>query len=181
MKIAVLLATALLTVAVAGCTSNDDENGAANCAGTGAGNGYGAGGPGDGGVAGAPLGGVDATSLQAETAELKTQVGDTIQFHYDSSDIAPEARLILQRQAAYMQKYQNLRFSIEGHCDERGTREYNLALGDRRANSARNALVSLGVDGQRLRTISYGKERPVAVGGTEAAFARNRRAVTVND
>ncbi|MGZ3266268.1 MAG: OmpA family protein, partial [Croceibacterium sp.] len=78
-----------------------------------------------------------------------------------------------------MLQYPNIRATIEGHCDERGTREYNIALGDRRANAAKNYLVSLGVPAARLTTVSYGKERPVALGSDEASWAKNRRAVTV--
>jgi peptidoglycan-associated lipoprotein len=111
--------------------------------------------------------------------ELKTQVGDRVLFAFDKSDISPEAKAILTRQAAFMQKYPSATFTIEGHCDERGTREYNLALGERRATADKNAMVALGVQGSRLQTISYGKERPAVVGSTEEAYARNRRAVTV--
>jgi peptidoglycan-associated lipoprotein len=111
--------------------------------------------------------------------ELKTQVGDRVLFAFDKSDISPEARAILTRQAAFMQKYPSATFTIEGHCDQRGTREYNLALGERRATSAKNGLVALGVAGGRLQTISYGKERPAVVGSNDAAYAQNRRAVTV--
>jgi peptidoglycan-associated lipoprotein len=111
--------------------------------------------------------------------ELKTQVGDRVFFAFDKSDISDEAKAILTRQAAFAQKYPNLTFTIEGHCDERGTREYNLALGERRATSAKNALSALGVQASRLQTISYGKERPAVVGSNEAAWAQNRRAVTV--
>jgi peptidoglycan-associated lipoprotein len=111
--------------------------------------------------------------------ELKTQVGDRVLFAFNKSDISPEAKAILTRQAAFMQKYPSATFTIEGHCDQRGTREYNLALGERRATSAKNGLVALGVAAGRLQTISYGKERPAVVGDNEAAYAQNRRAVTV--
>jgi peptidoglycan-associated lipoprotein len=111
--------------------------------------------------------------------ELRTQVGDRIFFGFDKSDISGEARAILERQSAFAAKYPSLTFTIEGHCDERGTREYNLALGERRATSAKSALTALGVQGSRLQTISYGKERPAVVGSNEAAWAQNRRAVTV--
>jgi len=100
-------------------------------------------------------------------------------FGTDQSDIDADARAILDTQAAWLQRYPNVRATIEGHCDERGTREYNLALGDRRANAAKNYLVAKGIDPSRLTTISYGKERPVALGSDEAAWAQNRRAVTV--
>jgi peptidoglycan-associated lipoprotein len=119
---------------------------------------------------------VAATSL---ADELKTQVGDRVLFAFDKSDISPEAKAILTRQAAFMAKYPSATFTIEGHCDARGTREYNLALGERRATSAKNGLVALGVAAGRLQTISYGKERPAVVGNNDAAYAQNRRAVTV--
>jgi peptidoglycan-associated lipoprotein len=99
---------------------------------------------------------------------------DTDRFNIDSADMAA-----LQAQAAWLGKYPAKRASIEGHADERGTREYNLALGERRANAAKNYLVSLGIDAARLSTVSFGKERPVALGSDEASWAKNRRAVTV--
>lgn len=104
---------------------------------------------------------------------------DTIHFDTDQYNIDPTDQTALQAQAAWLQKYPNKRATLEGHCDERGTREYNLALGERRANAAKNYLVSLGIDASRLTTISYGKERPIALGSDEAAWAQNRRAVTV--
>jgi peptidoglycan-associated lipoprotein len=114
-------------------------------------------------------------SVQEELREA----GDRIFFAFDKSDITAEARATLERQAAFFQKHPELTFTIEGHCDERGTREYNLALGERRANADKNAIVALGVAAARLHTISYGKERPAVVGHNEAAWAQNRRAVTV--
>jgi peptidoglycan-associated lipoprotein len=104
---------------------------------------------------------------------------DTIHFDTDKYDIDPTDQAALQAQAAWLQKYPAKRATLEGHTDERGTREYNLALGERRANAAKNYLVSLGIDASRLTTISYGKERPIALGSNEAAWAQNRRAVTV--
>jgi peptidoglycan-associated lipoprotein len=99
---------------------------------------------------------------------------DTDQYNVDSADAAA-----LQTQAAYLNQYPQISITVEGHCDERGTREYNLALGERRANAAKNYLVSLGVAANRISVISYGKERPVALGSNEAAWAQNRRAVSV--
>jgi len=99
---------------------------------------------------------------------------DTDRYNIDSSDAAA-----LQAQAQYFARYPDLDFTIEGHADERGTREYNLALGERRANAAKNYLVSIGVSPDRIRTVSYGKERPVALASTPAAWARNRRAASV--
>ncbi|MEM7666436.1 MAG: peptidoglycan-associated lipoprotein Pal [Pseudomonadota bacterium] len=99
---------------------------------------------------------------------------DTDQFNIDSADAAA-----LQAQAQYFAQYPQLTFTVEGHADERGTREYNLALGERRATSAKNYLVSLGVTSDRIRIVSYGKERPVALASNEAAWAENRRAASV--
>jgi peptidoglycan-associated lipoprotein len=99
---------------------------------------------------------------------------DTDRFNIDSADQAT-----LQAQAQWLARYPDKRITIEGHCDERGTRDYNLALGERRANSAKNYLASLGVDASRILTVSYGKERPAAAGSNEQAWAQNRRAVTV--
>ena len=99
---------------------------------------------------------------------------DTDRYNIDSADMAT-----LQSQAQWLMQYPNVRVTIEGHTDERGTRDYNLALGERRANSAKNYLVSLGIPATRITTVSYGKERPVAMGSNESAWAQNRRAVTV--
>ncbi|MFZ1742382.1 MAG: peptidoglycan-associated lipoprotein Pal [Pontixanthobacter sp.] len=99
---------------------------------------------------------------------------DTDRFNIDSADAAA-----LQTQAQYLMRYTNVNVTVEGHADERGTRDYNLALGERRANSAKNYLTSLGVPANRINTVSYGKERPAALGSNEAAWAQNRRAVTV--
>ena len=99
---------------------------------------------------------------------------DTDRYNIDSADAAA-----LQLQAQYLMQYSGINVTLEGHCDERGTREYNLALGERRANAAKNYLVSLGIPASRIRTVSYGKERPVALGSNESAWAQNRRAVTV--
>ena len=106
-------------------------------------------------------------------------VGDRVFFDFDKSVIKPEGQQTLQRQAQWLQKYPNVTVTIEGHCDDRGTREYNLALGERRATAVRNALVALGVSANRVKTISYGKERPAVLGDNEAAWAQNRRGVTV--
>jgi peptidoglycan-associated lipoprotein len=113
-------------------------------------------------------------------ADFVQQAGsDTIHFDTDSYDVTPSEQAILTKQAAWLAKYPNVSATIEGHCDERGTREYNLALGDRRANAAKNFLVNAGVAASRLSVISYGKEKPVATGSDEASWAQNRRAVTV--
>ena len=104
---------------------------------------------------------------------------DTIYFDTDRYNIDSLDAAALTKQAQWLMQYPAKRVTIEGHCDERGTRDYNLALGERRANAAKNYLVSLGVNPARLTTVSYGKERPVALGSNEAAWAQNRRAVTV--
>lgn len=109
----------------------------------------------------------------------RSVVSDTIRFAFDAYDIDPEARRILDSQAEWLNRYPNVRVTIEGHCDERGTREYNLALGDRRANAAKNYLAARGISAARITTISYGKERPLALGSDEASWAQNRRAVTI--
>ena len=104
---------------------------------------------------------------------------DTIYFDTDRYNIDSADQAALAAQAAWLLRYPNKRATIEGHCDERGTREYNLGLGERRANAAKNYLVSLGVDASRLTTVSHGKERPIALGSNEEAWAKNRRAVTI--
>jgi peptidoglycan-associated lipoprotein len=111
--------------------------------------------------------------------DLVANVGDRVLFDLDSSVVRGDQRVVLERQAAWLQRYPQVTVSLEGHADERGTREYNLALGQRRANSARDLLVAGGVAGSRVSTISYGKDRPAALGSTEEAWAQNRRAVTV--
>ena len=110
---------------------------------------------------------------------LRSVTSNTVLFGTDIYDIDSEARAILDSQVTWLQRYPNVRISIEGHCDERGTREYNLALGDRRANAAKNYLAARGIAAGRITTISYGKERPSALGSDDASYAQNRRAVTV--
>jgi peptidoglycan-associated lipoprotein len=111
--------------------------------------------------------------------DLEASAGDRVFFAFDRADISPEARQILARQADWLRRYPNVTVTIEGHCDERGTREYNLALGERRAQAAKNVLVASGISASRISTISYGKERPAVVGSAEESYAQNRRAVTV--
>ena len=106
-------------------------------------------------------------------------VGDRVFFGFDRSDLSPQARNTLDQQAQWLQTYSQVTILVEGHADERGTREYNLALGDRRATAVRNYLVAQGVDPSRIRTISYGKERPAVLGSNESAWAQNRRGVTM--
>ena len=111
--------------------------------------------------------------------DLVVNVGDRIFFDYDKSDLSPEARATVEALAAWMSSYPATTIGIEGHCDERGTREYNLALGERRASSVHDYLVALGVAPNRLSTISYGKERPAVLGSNEESWAQNRRDVFV--
>jgi len=111
--------------------------------------------------------------------DLVVNVGDRVFFDFDKSDLRPDAIDQLNRQSDWMKTNGSITVVIEGHCDERGTREYNLALGDRRASSAKQYLESMGVSGGRMETISYGKERPAVLGSNEDAWAQNRRAVMV--
>lgn len=111
--------------------------------------------------------------------DLVANIGDRVFFETDRSNIRSDQRPVLDRQANWMRQYPQVQVTVEGHCDERGTREYNLALGQRRANAARDVLVANGVSGARVSTISYGKDRPTALGSSEDAWAQNRRAVTV--
>jgi peptidoglycan-associated lipoprotein len=124
-------------------------------------------------------GGVAGQATPGSVEDFQVNIGDRVFFDYDSYEIRPDSQDTLQQQAAWLQQYGQYAVTIEGHCDERGTREYNLALGERRANAVRNYLVALGVDGSRLQTISYGKERPYVEGHDEVAWAQNRRGVTV--
>jgi peptidoglycan-associated lipoprotein len=118
-----------------------------------------------------------ATAVDALRQQL-VQVGDRVFFALNRSDITPEAQQILARQAQLLQANPSISITIAGNCDERGTREYNLGLGERRANAAKQALVALGVNPARITTISYGKERPSVPGHNEQAWAQNRNAIT---
>jgi peptidoglycan-associated lipoprotein len=127
-------------------------------------------------------GGVGTEALPGSRADFIQTVGqgrDRIFFDTDQHNVDDEDRAVLDAQAAWLQRNPNVRVTIEGHADERGTREYNLALGDRRANAAKNYLQSRGISSARMNVISWGKERPEALGSDETAWAQNRRAVTV--
>lgn len=125
-------------------------------------------------------GAVGSTAVPGSVADFRQTSGsDTVLFAYDSYDVDDTAKAILGKQAEWLARYPNVKVTVEGHTDERGTREYNLALGDRRASAAKNFLAAQGVSPSRMQTISYGKERPVADGSDETAYAANRRAVTV--
>ncbi len=161
---------ALLIVAALGLAAckNPDRYGAGGAGG--------AGGVGAGGVNGTGLGSAsDPTSV----AYFQQTLGDRVFFLVDQSTLSDEARGILTRQAQWLQQNADYAIIIEGHADEQGTREYNLALGARRASAVQSFLISQGVSANRMRTVSYGKERPIEVCAQEACFAKNRRAVTV--
>jgi peptidoglycan-associated lipoprotein len=123
--------------------------------------------------------GAGGTIRPGSQEDLVANVGDRVFFDFDRSTIRADQQPVLRRQAEWMGRNAEVRVQVEGHADERGTREYNLALGQRRANSARDVLVASGVNGARVSTISYGKDRPAALGSDESAWAQNRRAVTV--
>ncbi len=121
----------------------------------------------------------DREVLPGSIGDLEVNVGNRVLFDYDRYNLRPAAQATLERQAAWLKSYSNVTVTIEGHCDERGTREYNLALGARRANAAKDYLVSLGINPSRITTISYGKERPAVLGSNQDAWAQNRRGMTV--
>jgi len=150
-----ILAAGLLTLLLAACEKNAP---AAN---------FGLGGAGAGNFA------------PGSVAEFNNRIGDTVHFETDSPELTPEGRSVVNGQAVWLRQYANYPVTIEGHADERGTREYNIALGARRAETVKNFLISQGIDPRRLRTLSYGKERPVAVCDNISCWSQNRRAVTV--
>lgn len=152
-----VLALASVVLLLAACDSVGDSGSASGAGGSGA--------PGTGsGVLG--------------TDQAGNNIGDRVFFELNSSELSADAQATLARQADYL-KANSINVTLEGHCDERGTREYNIALGERRASAAKNYLVSLGIPAGRISTISYGKERPAVVGHDESAWSQNRRAVTV--
>ena len=170
MKTTPLLLAATAMIALAGCSKKRPEtlppapvdNGAL------------------GGPPPVPSGPVGNEVVPGSDADFRRSVqSNTVNFGLDQFDIDPTARGILDGQAAWLSRNPQARITIEGHCDERGTREYNLALGDRRANAAKNYLAAKGIDAGRITTISYGKERPLALGSDDASWAQNRRAVTI--
>jgi peptidoglycan-associated lipoprotein len=166
MKFKILAAAAALLLA-AGCSSDENiEPTTADSGGT--------------VVTEAPEVAVIETAAPGSLEDFVANVGDRVFFGYDRYDLTPEAQALLQAQVAWLQTYPQYQIVVEGHCDERGTREYNLALGERRANAAANYMVALGLDPNRIvQVISYGKERPAVLGSDEIAWAQNRRAVTV--
>lgn len=156
---------ALAAAALLAACASEDTSGAAT--GAGAAGGLGAG------------SGMSGAIRPGSQEDLVANVGDRVFFSTDSSTVSADQRPTLERQAAWLAQYPQAQVMVEGHADERGTREYNLALGQRRANSARDVLVAQGVAGSRISSISYGKDRPAALGSSEDAWAQNRRAVTV--
>lgn len=172
MAIRNLLLMSVALVTLAACSSDDDAtldtsmngmNNAGQLSGTDMGNGM------------APVNGVTPGTQQ----DLVVNIGDRVFFGYDQSDISGEGQTTLERQATWLKQYPNVSVTIEGHADERGTREYNLALGERRASSVRSYLLSQGIDASRINTVSYGKERPAVTEASPSGWAQNRRAVTV--
>ena len=144
-------AAVLATLAIAGCAKQTDQSALAGAA------------------------------IPGSQQDFVVNVGDRVFFETDSSELTDQARATLDKQAQWLNNYNRYAFTIEGHADERGTREYNIALGARRAETVREYLVSRGLSGQRMRTISYGKERPVALCNDISCWSQNRRAVTVLD
>ena len=161
LKLAAVLA---LTLAAAACSGKTDEL-AGGAGGVGGAGGYGAGG------SGAP----------GSAQDFASNVGDRVFFESDQTDLTPTAVATLDKQAQWLSRYPRYTFLIEGHADERGTREYNFSLGARRAQTVRDYLSSRGISAARIRTVSYGKERPVAVCNDISCWSQNRRAVTVLD
>ena len=117
--------------------------------------------------------------IPGSAQDLRVNVGDTVHFDYDKYAVLDADKATLQRQAAWLAKFPNIKVTVEGYADERGTREYNIALGARRANAVKEYLVSLGVSAARVDTVSYGKEKPICAESTESCWAQNRRGLTI--
>jgi peptidoglycan-associated lipoprotein len=130
------------------------------------------------GVPAPPEAAVSSRPLPGTVQDFVINIGDRVYFDFDQAQIRDDAKPILTRQASWLEQYPDVRVRIEGNCDERGTRQYNLALGARRADAVREFLIGQGVNGGRISTISYGKERPIDTGHDEAAWARDRNADT---
>jgi peptidoglycan-associated lipoprotein len=162
-------------LALAACDTTPTDTGSTTGTGTGT---TGSGISSTGGTSGITRSG-PLTADQMAEALRREGVSDRVFFQTDSSNLTQEGRQTIEGWARFLRQNPSLSTAIEGHADERGTREYNLALGERRATAARNQLVSLGIQPQRVTTVSYGKERPAVVGSNEAAWAQNRRAVLV--
>jgi peptidoglycan-associated lipoprotein len=159
---AVRFAAALvITLGAAACASNKDVTGSASTTGGGF--------------------GVGGAATPGSSQDFTVNVGDRVFFESDSTDLSPTAIATLDKQAQWLQRYPRYTFLIEGHADERGTREYNFSLSARRAQTVRDYLISRGINGSRFRTVSYGKERPVATCNDISCWSQNRRAVTLLD
>ncbi|MBL8641642.1 MAG: peptidoglycan-associated lipoprotein Pal [Alphaproteobacteria bacterium] len=172
MAIRNLLLMSVALVSLAACSSDEDAAVDTSMAGMNAGQ-----------LAGTDMGNGTAAPVNGVTPgtqqDLVVNVGDRVFFGYDQSDISAEGKATLDRQAAWLKQYPNVSVTIEGHADERGTREYNLALGERRAASTKSYLLSQGIEASRIQTISYGKERPAVTDASPSGWAQNRRTVTV--
>jgi peptidoglycan-associated lipoprotein len=162
---AICAAAALTLTACAGDTSNPNATGAGS-------------GSGLGGMQNAGLGGCAGRAVPGSQEDLTQTAGDRIFFDTDQSVLTQDARAILDRQVQWLQQNPQVAVWIAGNCDERGTEEYNLALGQRRANADRDYLASRGIDGRRMQVISYGKSRPVDPASTQEAWAHDRNAIT---
>ena len=171
LKVAVILS---LGLAIAGCAKTPGEEGLAGMAANGGGDRYA---DHNGSGSGAGDRRVNGSALPGSTQDFAQNVGDRVFFESDSSDLTPKSQATLDRQVAWLQRY-NRAFIVEGHADERGTREYNFALGARRAEATKQYMIARGLPASRIRTISYGKERPVDVCNDISCWSKNRRAVT---
>jgi peptidoglycan-associated lipoprotein len=123
--------------------------------------------------------GIGRSALPGSEDQFKTEVGDTVYFLVDQSTLTPEGQETLRKQAAWLKQYSDVMIQVEGHADERGTREYNISLSARRATATRNFLIAQGIDESRISSIAYGKERPAALCDAEQCWSQNRRTVTV--
>ncbi len=168
----------LLAFVLAACSATPDRASSGATGGTAAeaADGIGAEGLADGDIAQSEL---EGAPMPGSQEDLEINVGDRVFFGFDSAALDEAAQETLDRQAAWLMQFPDLTVTVEGHADERGTAEYNLALGERRATAVKNYLVAKGIDPDRILTISYGEERPVDPAHNEAAWALNRRAVTV--
>ncbi len=172
-------ATAFLSACETASTSKSDSAGSAASSTSGNASSSASSSTSTGGSASSSAAGSSSTKSAVDVKKQFESVGTTIRYDYDSSEITSSAQMTLDRQAAFLKAKPSIKIIIGGHCDERGTREYNLALGERRAAAAKDYLVSKGVNSARIKIISYGKERPIATGSNEGSWARNRRAVSV--
>lgn len=171
---------ALAGLTLAACESSPEVNSSATGDGTSSGakaNQSGTGGPVTSGVTSRQV----TAQAPGSAEDFVVNVGDRVLFGLNRFDLSPDARTTVENQVTWLKRFPGVTITVEGHTDERGTREYNLALGERRANSVRDYMIALGVDPNRVKTISYGKERPVDPASNEEAWSRNRRGVTVID